>query len=113
MLEGRVEPLPPPRAALTFKAAGRTVRTDSSTRFVDGSDTRAFADLQIGRRVHVKGSMSGDTFTAAQVELQSAAAVPVEVVFNMPDVSCPLISWTTITRYVVGTVNVTVTTSVA
>ena len=65
-LEGRVESLPPTMPALTFKAAGRTVRTDSSTRFVDGSVTRSFGDLQIGMRVHVKGSLSGDTFMATR-----------------------------------------------
>jgi hypothetical protein len=78
-LEGRVESLPPTMAPLTFKAAGRTVKTDSATRFVDGSVTRSFADLQIGMRVHAKGSLSGDTFTATRVELQSAQTVPVEV----------------------------------
>jgi hypothetical protein len=79
-LEGRVESLPPTMAALTFRAAGRTVRTDSGTRFVDGSVTRSFADLQIGMRVHVRGSLSGDTFTATRVELQnSQVAVPVQV----------------------------------
>jgi len=75
-LEGRVEALPPATPALTFKAAGRTVRTDSATRFVDGSVTRAFGDLQIGMRVHVKGTLSGDTLTATRVELQNAPAPP-------------------------------------
>ena len=78
-LEGRVESLPPTMPALTFKAAGRAVLTDTGTRFLDGSITRAFADLQIGMRVHVKGTLAGDTFTAAQVELQNANIVPVEV----------------------------------
>lgn len=78
-LEGRVESLPPSMPALSFRAAGRAVRTDSTTRFLDGSVNRTFADLQIGMRVHVKGSVSGDTFAASQVELQSAASVPVEV----------------------------------
>jgi uncharacterized protein DUF5666 len=79
-LEGRVESLPPTMPALTFKAAGRTVKTDGSTRFVDGSVARTFADLQIGMRVHVKGSLSGETFTAALVELQnSQTTLPVEV----------------------------------
>ncbi len=79
-LEGRVESLPPTMLPLTFKAAGRTVKTDGSTRFVDGSVVRAFDALQIGMRVHVRGSLSGDTFTAALVELQSTAAnVPVEI----------------------------------
>jgi len=79
-LEGRVESLPPTTAALTFKAAGRTVKTDSSTRFLDGSQTRTFADLRIGMRVHAKGSLSGDTFTATVVELQNSnTTLPVEV----------------------------------
>jgi hypothetical protein len=79
-LEGRVESLPPTMPALTFKAAGRTVRTDSSTKFVDGTRAQSFADLQIGMRVHVKGSLSGETFTATLVDLQnSQVAVPVEV----------------------------------
>jgi hypothetical protein len=78
-LEGRIESLPPTMAALTFKAAERTVKTDSATRFLDGGVARGFADLQIGMRVHVKGSLSGDTFGATLVELQNAQIVPVEV----------------------------------
>jgi len=79
-LEGRVESLPPTTAALTFKAAGRTITTDASTRFSDGGDTRSFSDLQIGMRVHVKGHFSGTTLTATSVQLQnSKTTVPVEV----------------------------------
>jgi hypothetical protein len=79
-LEGRVESLPPTMAALTFKAAGRTVKTDTSTRFVDGSQARTFADLQIGMRVHAKGVLAGDQFTATVVELQNSnTAIPVSV----------------------------------
>lgn len=79
-LEGRVEALPPTTPALTFTAAGRTVKTDSSTQFVEGSATRTFADLQIGERVHVKGRVSGDTFTAASVLIQNTnTTIPVEV----------------------------------
>lgn len=79
-LEGRVESLPPTMPALTFKAAGRSVKTDSSTRFVDGSQTRTFSDLQIGMRIHARGSLAGDTFTATLVELQNSnTAIPVEV----------------------------------
>ena len=79
-LEGRVESLPPTQPALTFKAAGRTIRTDASTRFVDGSQTRAFADLRIGMRVHAKGTLSGDTFNATLVELQNSnTTLPVNV----------------------------------
>ena len=79
-LEGRVESLPPTTAALTFKAAGRTVKTDSATQFIDGSLTRSFGDLQIGMRVHARGSLAGDAFTATRVELQNVqVTVPVEV----------------------------------
>lgn len=78
-LEGRIESLPPTMAAATFKAAGRTVKTDASTRFVDGSQTRSFSDLTIGMRVHAKGTLSGDTFTATQVQLQNSNNVQVTV----------------------------------
>jgi hypothetical protein len=79
-LEGRVESLPPTVPAQTFKAAGRSVKTDSSTRFLDGSQTRAFADLKVGMRIHARGTLSGDQFTAAIVELQNSnTALPVEV----------------------------------
>lgn len=79
-LEGRVEALPPTTPAATFKAAGRSVKTDSSTQFVQGSATRSFADLQIGMRVHARGGVSGDTFTATLVEIQNTnTAIDVEV----------------------------------
>ena len=79
-LEGRVESLPPTMPALTFKGAGRSVRTDASTVFTDGGQARTFTDLRIGMRVHAKGSLAGDTFTAARVELQNSnTALPVNV----------------------------------
>jgi len=79
-LEGRVESLPPTTPALSFKAAGKTVTTDSSTRFQDGSATRSFGDLRIGMRVHVKGTASGDAINATLVELQNSNVdIPVEV----------------------------------
>jgi Domain of unknown function (DUF5666) len=79
-LEGRVESLPPTTPALSFRAAGKLVNTDSSTRFQDGSATRTFADLRIGMRVHVKGTPSGDAINATLVELQNSQVdIPVEV----------------------------------
>ncbi len=79
-LEGRVESLPPTMPALTFKAAGRTVKTDSSTRFKDGSASRSFTDLAIGMRVHARGTASGDVLNATLVELQNSQVdVPVPV----------------------------------
>ncbi len=73
-LKGMVEALPPSTPALTFRAAGTNVRTDSSTVFVNGSMIRSFSDLRIGIRVEAKGSLSGDTFTASRVELGIAEA---------------------------------------
>jgi hypothetical protein len=78
-LEGRVESLPPTMPALTFKAAGHTVKTDTSTRFLDGSATRAFSDLTIGMRVHATGTMAADTLTASAVEMQNSNPVAVEI----------------------------------
>jgi hypothetical protein len=79
-LEGRVESLPPTMPALTFKAAGKAVKTDTATSFVDGSQSRSFADLRLGMRVHARGTLSGDTFTATRVEMQNSnTAIPVEV----------------------------------
>jgi hypothetical protein len=79
-LEGRVEALPPTTASLTFKAAGQLVTTDAFTKFIDGSISRSFSFLAIGQRVHVKGTMSGGTFTATTVEIQNTnTAIPVEV----------------------------------
>jgi hypothetical protein len=79
-LEGRVESLPPTMPALTFKAAGRTVKTTSSTQFTQGGATKAFGDLQIGMRVHARGQMSGDTLNATSVQIQNTnASIPVEV----------------------------------
>jgi hypothetical protein len=79
-LEGRVESLPPTMPALSFKAAGKTVKTDAATRFQDGSATRSFGDLRIGMRVHVKGTASGDAINATLVEMQNSNVdIPVEV----------------------------------
>jgi hypothetical protein len=69
-LKGVVEALPPTTPALAFKAAGKTVVTNASTVFVNGSGTRTFADLKLGARVEAQGSFAGDTLTAARVEIE-------------------------------------------
>ena len=57
-LEGRIESLPPTQAALTLVVGGRTVTTDAQTLIRDSNDvTKAFDDLAIGQRVHVKGTL--------------------------------------------------------
>ena len=75
-LKGVVEALPPTTPALTFKAAGKTVVTNASTVFVNGSGTRTFADLKIGARVEAQGSFAGDTLTATRVEVEEHAGAP-------------------------------------
>ena len=75
-VEGVIEAVPPTTAPSTFSVAGKTVRTDSSTVFVDGSMTRSFSDLKVGMRVEAKGSLSGDTLTASRVEQEEAVEEP-------------------------------------
>jgi len=69
-LKGVVEALPPSTSALTFKAAGKTIVTNAATVFVKGGISRTFADLGMGSRVEVKGTLSGDTLTATRVEIE-------------------------------------------
>jgi len=69
-LKGLVEALPPTTSALSFRAAGKTIVTNASTVFVKGGISRTFADLGLGNRVEVKGTLSGDTLTAARVEIE-------------------------------------------
>jgi hypothetical protein len=79
-LEGRVESLPPTTAANTLTVAGKTVKTDSATRFEQGGATKTFADLQIGMRVHVEGTPSGSDITASLIRIQNTNTwIPVEV----------------------------------
>ena len=79
-VEGRIESLPPTMPAGSLKVAGRTVITDGSTIFRNGGGTAAFADLEIGFRVHVKGRTSGSNMVASSLEIQNTnATIPVNV----------------------------------
>jgi hypothetical protein len=79
-LEGRVESLPPTTAAGSLVVAGRTVKTDTTTRFEQGSAVKAFADLLIGMRVHVEGTVSGSELRASLIRIQNTNTwIPVEV----------------------------------
>lgn len=56
------------------------VRTQPSTRIELGGVTRAFADLQIGMRVHVVGSPSGGEVLASAIRIQNTNTwIPVQV----------------------------------
>jgi len=70
-IEGRIESLPPTALANTLVVAGRTVRTDPATTIRQGSTVRAFTDLAIGQRVHVKGRMDGTAILASIIEIQN------------------------------------------
>jgi Domain of unknown function (DUF5666) len=69
-ITGVVEALPPSTAPSTFRAAGKTVITNASTAFDNGS----FASLAIGTSVEVKGTAAADTITATRVEIVRAPA---------------------------------------
>ena len=75
-IEGRVESLPPTTADGAFKVSGVTVITNGSTRFEGGS----FSSLELGMRVHVKGTASGADVTATLVQIQNTnTSIPVQV----------------------------------
>lgn len=77
-LEGRVESLPPAMAAGSLQVAGRTIATDGATRILQGGTERAFSDLQIGQRVHVKGQASGSALLASSIDIQNTiTTIPV------------------------------------
>lgn len=79
-LEGRVESLPPTMPAGTMKVGGRTVMTDASTQFRQGSIVRTFGDFEIGYRVHVKGRTSSGGMLASLIEIQNViTTIPVNV----------------------------------
>jgi hypothetical protein len=79
-LEGRVEALPPTTAPGSLVVAGVTVTTDASTSFLMQGSPAAFADLAVGVRVHVKGSVSGDTVAASLIDIQNPnGSIPVEI----------------------------------
>lgn len=79
-LEGRVESLPPTTPADTLVVAGKTIKTDASTRIEQGGATKAFADLLIGMRVHVEGTAAGSDLKATLVRIQNTNTwIPVEV----------------------------------
>jgi hypothetical protein len=79
-LEGRVESLPPTMAAGSLIVAGKTVKTDTTTRFEQGGATKSFGDLQIGMRVHVEGTVSGTDLRASLIQIQNTNTwIPVEI----------------------------------
>ena len=87
-LEGRIESLPPTMADGALKVAGRTVTTNASTQIRHGDETVDFDDLEIGYRVHVKGSASGSSLLASTIMVQNTiTTIPVNVNGIIDDLS--------------------------
>ncbi|HSP91060.1 MAG TPA: DUF5666 domain-containing protein, partial [Vicinamibacterales bacterium] len=78
-LEGRVESLTASPESLVV--AGRTVTTNGATAIRDSNDgTKTFADLAIGQRVHVKGTLGADGIIADSILIQNTiTTIPVNV----------------------------------
>lgn len=78
-LEGRVDSLVPADLALTV--SGRLVKTLPGTVIRDGSNgPKAYADLAIGQRVHVKGTLAVDAISADLITIQNTNTwIPVNV----------------------------------
>ncbi|MFO7693311.1 MAG: DUF5666 domain-containing protein [Vicinamibacterales bacterium] len=77
-LEGRVESLTAPD---TLVVAGRTVTTTAETAIRDSNDgIKAFENLAIGQRVHVKGTLGADGIIADSILIQNTiTTIPVNV----------------------------------
>ena len=87
-VEGRIESLPPTMPAGSLTVAGRTIVTDSATTIRDPNETRAFSDLEIGQRVHVKGHASGSSLLAVSIVIQNTiVTIPVNVNGDVSDLS--------------------------
>ena len=69
-----------PRCA-TLVVAGRTVTTTAQTLIRDSNDVpEAFADLAIGQRVHVKGTLGSESILADSILIQNTiTTIPVNV----------------------------------
>jgi hypothetical protein len=76
-VEGLVTAVPPTTAAGSFVVAGKTVTTDATTTFEVAEAPGSFADLAVGRRVEVTGSVSGSAIAASKVEIAPAAGTVV------------------------------------
>ena len=68
-VEGRIQSID--TTAQSFVVAGKTITIDGSTTFMHGAESYAFADLQLGWRVHVAGTASGGGILARRVEVQN------------------------------------------
>ena len=79
-VEGRVESLVPADPGGTLIVDGRSVTATAQTAIWKGGTACVFADLAIGQRVHVKGTLSEGVITAGSIAIQNTNTwVPVNV----------------------------------
>lgn len=103
--EGRVDSLVTADFALTV--GGRLVKTLASTIIRDGNDaTRAYGDLVIGQRVHVKGTLTADAISAELITIQNTNTwIPVNVngvVDSLDTTALPLFTFKIGSRQIEG-----------
>ncbi len=68
-VEGRITAID--TTAKTFVVAGKTILTNGSTEMRHGNEPYSFEELEVGFRVHVKGTPSGDGVLASIVMVQN------------------------------------------
>ena len=104
-LEGRVDSLVAADLALTV--GGRLVKTLPGTVIRDGNDTKkAYEDIAIGQRVHVRGTLTADAISAELITIQNTNAwIPVNVngvVDSLNKTAPPLFSFKIGSRQIEG-----------
>jgi hypothetical protein len=82
--------------ARTLVVNGQTVSVPTTARIRHGDVTLMLADLRIGQRVHVKGTLSGSTVVASEVILQDEQTAEAEVEGTVSGLSgaCPALTFT-------------------
>ena len=88
-LEGRITGVHP--GARTFEIEDVRVSVPAGTAIHHGSRTIEMSELQVGDRIHAKGSKEGDGLTARELELQHAEIEPAELSGGVTDLAgaCP------------------------
>jgi hypothetical protein len=98
-LEGRIAELNPGGVASTLLVDGTTVSVPAGADIRHGDTPIAFSALQVGDRVHVKGTKNGQTLVASQLIVQNTnTTVPVNVTgavsLLQSGFTCPAIRFT-------------------
>ena len=71
-VEGRVATM----AGSTLTIGTRTVNVTSATRIVHGDTVLTLANIHVGDRIHVHGTMNGTSIMATKIEVENGQATP-------------------------------------